>query len=274
MAEHNRNVLLRELRVLLTAIVFFSRIPIPLRSGYDQTLLAQAGRYLPLVGLIVGVVAGGTFWLSALIIPVPPAIILSMAIAVIATGAFHEDGLADTADGFGGGWTVERKLEIMKDSRVGTYGAIALVLSMLLRFHLLTAVFERLLLDAQLGGSTLSPISRTALVIVTVHLGARLVPVFVMAWLDYVRLDETSKVKPVAKSISAGSVVTACCFSVIATWTLGFLQELIGLALTLPTAALASLFFRKQIGGYTGDTLGASEQFGELVLLSVAAARF
>ncbi|TVR91914.1 MAG: adenosylcobinamide-GDP ribazoletransferase [Spirochaetaceae bacterium] len=249
---------MRELRVLLTAVVFFTRVPVPGKLLHDGDLLEEASRYLPFIGLVVGGVSAAVLWAAALILPTPVAVVLSMLAAVLMTGAFHEDGLADTVDGFGGGWTVERKLEIMKDSRLGTYGAIALLMSMLLRYVLILALIE--------SGDMLQGLS----VLVTTHIGARLAPVLVMGLLSYVRLDETSKVKPIAKSLSLASFIWAVLGAVLLSFGIGGFEALLRLILVLPTSALCALVFRKHIGGYTGDTLGASEQISELVLLGAA----
>jgi len=249
---------MRELRVLLTAVVFFTRVPVPGSLLHNGDLLEDATRYLPFIGVLVGGVSAAVLWAAALVLPVPVAVVLSMLAAVLMTGAFHEDGLADTVDGFGGGWTTERKLEIMKDSRVGTYGAIALVLSMLLRYALLLSLIEY------------REISGVLAVLVTSHIGARLAPVFVMTMLSYVRLDESSKVKPIAKSIGPLSFIVAVLGAGLLSWGIGGPGAVLRLVLVVPTAALCALAFRRHIGGYTGDTLGASEQVSELMLLGAA----
>lgn len=249
---------MRELRVLLTAVVFFTRVPVPGRLLHSGDLLEDASRYLPFVGVLVGGASAAVLWAAALVLPVPVAVVLSMLAAVLMTGAFHEDGLADTVDGFGGGWTVERKLEIMKDSRVGTYGALALLISMLLRYTLLLSLFEHRGMPGVLT------------VLITTHIGARLAPVLVMRLLSYVRLDESSKVKPIAKSISPLSLLVAVLGAALLSWGIGGSGALLRLVLVVPTAALCALAFRRHLGGYTGDTLGASEQVAELVLLGVA----
>lgn len=248
----------RELHVFLSAVGFFSRIPVPHSMVHDGSLLDSATRYLPLVGFLVGAMSAAVYGGVALALPIPVAVVLSMGAAALLTGAFHEDGLTDTADGFGGGWTVERKLEIMKDSRIGTYGAITLLLSMLLRYALLVSLSERVSLG------------EAAAVIVVVHVGARLGPVVVMMVLRYVRLDGTSKVKPVAKAISPASVLVSLVLAAGLTVAVGGVPALLPLAVVPPVALLCARFFHRHIGGYTGDTLGACEQICELALLTAA----
>ena len=115
-----------EIRLFFTALMFFTRLPCPAWVGYSESYLNHSARYFPLVGVIVGGIGGLTFWLAQLIWPPSIAVLLSMLATIAVTGAFHEDGLADSCDGFGGGWGKEQVLAIMKDSRLGTFGAIGL----------------------------------------------------------------------------------------------------------------------------------------------------
>ncbi len=111
----------RQLRLLLTAVMFYTRLPVPRWVGHSDDQLNRATVYFPLIGWLVGGVAAGVYWGAAQLWPPLVAVLLSTGAGVLLTGAFHEDGLADTCDGFGGGWTRERILTIMKDSRVGKY---------------------------------------------------------------------------------------------------------------------------------------------------------
>ena len=106
----------------LVALSFFTRIKVASFENFEQRWLNQASRYYGLVGLLIGVLSAIVFVTIAQILPLSVAIILAMITSIIITGGFHEDGLADTWDGFGGGWSIENKLAIMKDSRLGTYG--------------------------------------------------------------------------------------------------------------------------------------------------------
>ncbi|RZJ83520.1 MAG: adenosylcobinamide-GDP ribazoletransferase, partial [Massilia sp.] len=118
---------MQQLRLFFIAVQFFTRLPIPRWVGFEQEWLHHASRYFPLVGIVVGAIAAGVYAAAALIVPAPVAAVLSTAATIYATGAFHEDGFADSCDGLGGGMTRERVLAIMKDSRVGAYGAIGVV---------------------------------------------------------------------------------------------------------------------------------------------------
>ena len=124
-------------QIFWLALTFFSRIPMPSSLPYSEQRMNHAGRYFGLVGLIIGALLASFFLLIELLLPLSLSLLLTIAFGLLLTGAFHEDGLADMADGVGGGFTIERRLAIMKDSRLGTYGALALVVSMLLRYQLL-----------------------------------------------------------------------------------------------------------------------------------------
>ena len=124
-----------QLELFLTALGFFTRIPVPAWVPWSPERLNHAARYFPLVGWVVGGVGAGAFLALALVLPVSLAVILSMAVTIRLTGAFHEDGLADTFDALGGHVSRERALQIMRDSRIGTYGAAALAFDLLLRWQ-------------------------------------------------------------------------------------------------------------------------------------------
>ncbi|MGN4075305.1 adenosylcobinamide-GDP ribazoletransferase, partial [Burkholderia gladioli] len=128
-----------ECRYFFVALGYFSRVPVPRRIGYAAGDLGRAARYFPLVGVCVGALAAGVYLLAARIWPPGVAVLLSMAASLVATGAFHEDGLADSCDGFGGGYTREDVLRIMRDSRIGSFGAVALVLALALKWQALAA---------------------------------------------------------------------------------------------------------------------------------------
>ncbi|KHT59498.1 cobalamin synthase [Photobacterium gaetbulicola] len=241
----------RQGQIFLIALAFFTRIPIPADTPYSPNLLNQANRYFALVGLVVGLVSAASFWLAHLILPLSVAVIIAMAASLLLTGAFHEDGLADVFDGFGGGWRPEQKLEIMKDSRLGTYGAAALFVVLAIKWSSLTALAQ------------FSP-SLAALALFCLHGLSRAVAASLIFSYSYVRLDEQSKVKPLANEQSQQDL-----------WVLIATSFFILLFLPLPTALLLSAvlllvryacgrWFTKQLGGYTGDCLGACQQLAEV----------
>ncbi len=238
------------------ALIFFTRLPLPHAGRIEGPDLARVTWANPLVGLTVGAIAGGVFWLAGWL-GLPPfiAALLAVAASLAVTGCFHEDGLADVADGFGGGWTRARKLEIMRDSRLGTYGTAVLVMALLLRVAALAA-----LADPALAVPAL----------LAAHAGARApVPLF-MTLLPLARAEGLSAYAgpppsaSVAVSLGLGLLVLLLALG----WWDGWLALLV---LLIAGSCLGWLAMR-QIGGYTGDVLGAQEQLGEIAILLVAVA--
>jgi len=255
------------LRLLLLAVQFYTRLPVPAWVGYSDELLNQATVYFPLVGWLVGGVAASVFagsrWLFR---NDDVALLLSMVASILLTGAFHEDGFADVCDGFGGGWTQAKILEIMKDSRLGTYGATGLGLLLAGKFLALrglpaVAVAPALLLA--------HPLSRaTALTCIFSH--------------RYARANEDSKAKPVAKKMRLGELTSGLLLGVLplAAYAVRLHRPAV-LLLIIPlaiTKAVLARYFQRWIGGYTGDCLGAIQQVAEvtcyLFLLAAFAWKF
>lgn len=241
-------MLRRELEYFFGAIRFFTRLPVPAWVGHSAEALNRSARWFPAVGLVVGGI-GALVYLAALQVwPQSVAVLLSMAATLYATGAFHEDGLADTVDGLGGGWDKTRILEIMKDSRVGSYGVVATVLALLGKFTLLAALDVALVPWALLAGHALS----------------RFCAITLLAAMDYVREDQQAKAKPLATRLSTGQLLFSLLFALPALVALPWAKAVAGCAL----AALATLWlaakFKRWLGGYTGDCLGATQQLAEL----------
>lgn len=241
-------MLRRELEYFFGAIRFFTRLPVPAWVGHSTEALNRSARYFPAVGLLVGGIGALVYLGAAFLWPQPVAVLLSMAATIFATGAFHEDGLADTVDGLGGGWDKLRILEIMKDSRVGSYGVVAMVLALLGKFTLLAALDDSLVPFALLAGHALSRFCATLL----------------LATMDYVREDLLSKAKPLATRLSGGEMLVALGFVVAALVFLPPEKAIAGCVL----AALATFWlagkFKRWLGGYTGDCLGAVQQVSEI----------
>lgn len=235
-------------------LVFFTRLPLPHFEVRDRTL-ADAIWTAPLIGLIVGLTAWLAYALGSLL-GLSPSLGAALAIAtgMLVTGCLHEDGLSDTADGFGGGRTREKKLEIMRDSRIGTYGACALALSILARWSAI----------AELASPT-----HVLLGLVVAHVASRaLIPAF-MQMLPQARINGLSaSVGTLADSV----VLTALGIGGAALLLLGLKGAIIA-ALCL---AILFVAFRKlclaQIGGQSGDTIGALQQLAEITLLFAASA--
>lgn len=238
----------RELRAFLSALGYFTRCPVPDWVGHSPDGLARAARYLPAIGLLVGGFGALVFWLAQAIWSQAVAVLLSMAATIALTGAFHEDGMADTADGLGGGWDKAKILAIMKDSRVGSYGVIAIVLALLGKYTLLISL----------------PAEQVGLALIAGHALSRVCAVSLMAFMDYARDDAASKSRPVAGRLGIGALL----FALACTgWPLLFFAPAAVLA-GVGLAALATLWLagkcRRWLGGYTGDCLGAIQQLAEI----------
>jgi adenosylcobinamide-GDP ribazoletransferase len=234
-----------ELRLFFTAMVFFTRIPCSRWAGHAEDDLNRACKYFPLVGLIVGAVAAMTYFTTDILFPQPIAVLASMAATLWLTGAFHEDGLADAADGLGGGWEKEQVLTIMQDSRLGSYGALAIAMALLTKFQALTA---------------LSPVVIPAL-LVAGHALSRFCAVLVISTQQYVR--SSGKAKPLATQLSPGGLAAAAVFGLAPLLLLApfLLWALVPVGLVW---LWLSRMLQRRLGGYTGDCLGAMQQLCEL----------
>jgi adenosylcobinamide-GDP ribazoletransferase len=244
--------MIRELEVFFAALRFFTRLPVPSRVGHSEQQLEQSARYFPLVGLIVGGIGALVTVAAAQGLPPSLAILAGMAATLLVTGAFHEDGFADTVDGFGGAWQKERVLEIMKDSRIGSFGAIAISLMLLAKFNALAQI------DV-LGGMRMF-----ALALVAGHALSRFASTTLLCTLDYVRDDDNSKSKPLARRLPAGGLGLAALFGLAPCLLLTGPRVWAGVGLAAVVTVLAGAYFVRRIGGYTGDCLGAAQQLAEL----------
>ncbi|SDY58760.1 adenosylcobinamide-GDP ribazoletransferase [Hymenobacter psychrophilus] len=250
------NSLLRHhLRLLLLAVQFYTRLPIPAWVGYSDELLNKATIYFPVIGWLVGGVAAAVYAGGRLLFHQNDvALVLSLGAGILLTGAFHEDGFADTCDGFGGGWTKLRILEIMKDSRLGTYGVVGLLLLLALKLAALRGLSPA---GVSIALLVAHPLSRaTALTCIFSH--------------QYARENEDSKAKPVAKKISrmelaAGLLLGALPLLVYAGWA-GSPAALLVLVPVFAVKTYLARYFQRWINGYTGDCLGAIQQATEVTV--------
>ena len=238
---------LQALRHFLLALQFFTRIPITGRLadwvGYSPAMLRASAGHFPGVGWVVGAVAAAG---------------LATAATVWLTGAFHEDGLADTADGLGGSASKERALAIMKDSRIGSYGAVTLVLVVGLKIALTALLAER--------GAALA-----AIAVLYAHVLSRAAPLDVMWGLPYIGDADGSKSKPVAESITRESIWTGLAWALPALglmwWALGLWQIAVAIVPWMIALGQMRRLLLRRLEGFTGDTLGATQQLCELALL-------
>ncbi|EEX92226.1 cobalamin synthase [Vibrio orientalis CIP 102891 = ATCC 33934] len=238
-------------QLFMLALSFFSRIPVPASIPYSEERMNQAGRYFALVGLLLGSLCALVYCLASSVLPASVAIIIMMVFSLMLTGAFHEDGLTDMADGIGGGMTLERRLTIMKDSRIGTYGASALVMALLGKYVLL---------------SELVAFERIALFIIVAYTLSRAVAASLIYDMPYVSDADASKSKPLAQQQSKLELAVLLATGVMPC-------VLLGLPLTITLVIVVTVFrflFKRwllaRIGGFTGDCLGAAQQLSELLI--------
>ncbi len=243
-----------QLELFLLALSFFSRIPVPASTPYSDERMNRAGRYFAIVGALLGILCGLVFEASNLIFSPHISVFLTMAFSLLLTGAFHEDGLADMADGIGGGMTLERRLLIMKDSRIGTYGASALMMALLGKFVLLVELADhQSMILIWVSGYTLSRSIAASFIFDT----------------PYVADFDTSKSKPVAQKQSISELVFLIFGGLVSlVWLPVF-----SLVIVLLTMFVFRIAFKRwlmaRLGGFTGDCLGAAQQFVELLFYLV-----
>jgi adenosylcobinamide-GDP ribazoletransferase len=246
-----------EFKYFLVALQFLTRIPVKSFEGFEPAWLDRSAKYFPLVGALVGVIGAAVIVGTTPFLPQPLPMLFGLAAAIAATGAFHEDGLADTADGFGGGQTRAQRLEIMKDSRIGTYGTIVLVIMLAIKG---TALMQ------------IGPI-QMILAFIAAHAAARLPTVVAVRVMPYAGELDAAKVKPLATAVSSGELGVAVIFGLLPGLLL-LTPTTLTISLVVASAAAALLAYQSHrlIGGYTGDVLGAMEQVFETAFLVAAAA--
>ena len=255
LTDANLGTVLTDLRI---GIGFYTTLPLPLPGPIDGPAFSRASWTAPLIGVLIGALAALGYWV-AIRLNLPPfcGATIAVATSLLVTGALHEDGLADTADGFGGGATRERALDIMRDGRIGAYGTCAVAIALLLRIGAL----------ADLPNANL-----VAWALIGAHAAARgALPLF-MRWVPPARNDGLSAS---AGAPSGGHAAVAALIGFLMLWVaLGFRNALIGLVLLCVGAGVVAWLARRRIGGQTGDVLGTVEQVGECLVLLVTAARF
>ena len=238
----------KEIRIFFTAVMFLTRLPVPKSTDHSAAFMQQAPRYFPAVGWIVGGLSALAFWLFSRCVSPDIGILASMITGLLVTGCLHEDGFADVCDGMGGGWTKEKILVIMKDSRIGAYGAIGLIAILATKFLLLKEL--PFLIPA----------------IVAAHSVSRLMPVLVMKTGVYASDPDRSKTAPLAgPSVSPASMAVAILLALAPFLLLPWHFSAVILPALAVTYGMYRWFF-KWIGGYTGDCLGAIQQVSEITV--------
>lgn len=244
-----------EIRRLKVAIGFFTRIPMGTIPDFENADLDCASKYLPWIGLFLGIFMMIIFWIAYGLWNQEIASVLTISVGFLLTGCFHEDGLADVCDGFGGGFSKYDKLKIMKDSRVGTYGSIGLMVIFSIKILILAMLPMHGALFLLVIGSTLS---RTS-------------PLFLIKFCKYIEDHESSRSKPVAQSLESTGLI----FGLLAIVPI-LLWEFKIVLIAFITAIIIFLITRKlcirHVGGYTGDILGFSQQLSEASIYLVLSA--
>lgn len=242
---------MHQLRLFLIALQFLTRVPVPARIGWSPEWLSDSARYFPAVGAVVGAFGACVLGLASLWWPWPVAVGLSMLATLVLTGAFHEDGLADTCDALGGAVDRDRALAIMKDSRLGTYGVVGLVAVLGLKFAVLAQFVPALAAAALVVG----------------HAASRAIAVTMIRWLPYAGDVDASKARPLARAaaLRAWWVAWLWPLAVAAIWP-ELAREWVVAFVAAAVAGLAcARWFMRRLGGITGDCLGAAQQIAELV---------
>ena len=275
-------------RECLLAVQFFTRIPITGRLaawvGFSPDMLRASAAHFPAVGMLVGAVAAAVYAAALAALPDTPfsplvAAVLSTVATVMLTGAFHEDGLADVADGLGGSYDKQRALDIMKDSRVGAFGALALVLALLAKVALLAllgslpvlvlegddAVQATSLLSGWLGSFNGADV---CMALWAGHVVSRTLPLLLIYGLPHVGDAAASKSKPIADHIGLRRLLIGFLWCFIAIAGVFSTYHAMHLAVASSFAVLALLWmarwFQRRLGGFTGDCLGATQQVCEI----------
>ncbi len=239
----------KEIRIFFTAVMFFTRIPCPAFTDHNPEYLNRSAKYFTIIGILIGALCGLSFWLAAHVFSTSLSILLSFVVSMLLTGAFHEDGLADVCDGFGGGWTKLKILDIMKDSRVGTFGLVGLGLTMALKYAILNEI----------------PINFMVVVLISGHSISRLTSVSLIFTDEYVREDLLSKAKPLATKMSNLDYSIAALFGLLPLILLKNWWVFLTIIPLFLAKVYFSQYFKKWIGGYTGDCLGAVQQIAEVI---------
>ena len=264
------------IREFLLAVQFFTRIPVTGALaewvGFSPAMLRASAAHFPGVGVLVGAVAAGVYALLAALLPDTAyaplvAATLSTVVTVLLTGGFHEDGLADVADGLGGSYDKARALEIMKDSRVGAFGSMALVLTLLAKVALVALLGS---VDGIPDGWDEAPFKAwyVCSALFAGHVVSRTLPLLLIYWLPHVGDSAASKSKPLADQISFRSLLIAFlwCFMALAFVLLAL--EAIDLIVACSLSFIALLYmhrlFKRRLQGFTGDCLGATQQVCEI----------
>jgi adenosylcobinamide-GDP ribazoletransferase len=253
-------------RALAAAFTFLTRIPLGSFASHDPADLPRSAMYFPVVGVVVALIGGAVFGSASLLWPTSIAVALSMAGTTLVTGAFHEDALADALDGFGGGWSTDQVLSIMKDSRVGSYALVGVALTLIAKFAALAAI----------GGPSGS-IRAVTVALIAGHVCARWSSLLLIWRYPYVRPaaegERSSAGRPFVDGMTSARLLVATAIAgVITVAALGH-ASLVVFGVATGVAVVAGWYFDQRIGGITGDAVGAANQIVEVCVYLALAAR-
>jgi adenosylcobinamide-GDP ribazoletransferase len=237
----------------IAAVQFLTRVPTP-NLPYDPGALSRAVKFFPIVGLLVG---GAAALIHILLTPHLPRVVTALLVItflVVITGCLHEDGLADTADGFGGGRNREQILIILKDSRIGSYGGAALILSLGARILLLASL----------------PLAQVPLYLIAAHVLCRWTTLPLSYFLDPARSqpgqDEAGQGARIARLTTRGTLIIGSLFTLVICIAALRTHAAGAIAATVLVTVLSGLYFQQRIGGITGDCFGAANQLAEIAV--------
>ncbi|MGS0681595.1 adenosylcobinamide-GDP ribazoletransferase [Shewanella sp. 125m-7] len=239
----------RHLGAILAATSFLTRLPMPNWVAKDGAAIAQSSRWFAFVGLLIGAVAAGLLYGLTLLMGQALAVVVTLVLIILLTGAFHEDGLADLCDGFGGGWEKSRKLAIMKDSQIGAYGVLALICAFAIK---VTALIQL-------------PLTLACISLIVCHAGSRAIAGLVAVYLPYAREDSNNKTPQKDAALPFTNRFILCVSGALPLLFLPLNYALMLLAVWLVTFISLIKLMQRHIQGYTGDTLGATQQIIEIV---------
>ena len=238
------------------AQTFMTRLPSPVKLQWSEAELASSTPWFVAVGTVVGIIAAIVWQIGFHMWSQEIAALFAITASVLATGAFHEDGLADSADGIGGAFEIEKKLTIMRDSRIGTYGSVALILTIITKFSAI---------------SLLDP-GTAAGIIVGAHMLGRWTSVPLIKFNDYVREQGTGK--PFASMVTTNNVICSSVAALVLSVMCFGSMTVIVLPVVLTGLWLAQRYVRRKLGGITGDVLGAVNSLTELLVYLIMSSGF
>ncbi|MDJ1483978.1 adenosylcobinamide-GDP ribazoletransferase [Cytophagaceae bacterium YF14B1] len=252
----------KQLHLLLVAVMFYTRIPVSSWINYTEQAQKESSVYFPFIGWITAGFSILVFFVSHLVYSESISLIITFILGILLTGALHEDGFADVCDGFGGGWTKEKILEIMKDSRVGVYGVIGLIGLFTLKYALVDQLIDTF------KASNLYV--HLFFIFILAHTLSRFMALTLMYTHSYARNTPDSKIASIARPLSAKQVLFASVW-VIIPFILYIYQTTNLYIMLLPIPILLikigiGRYYQKWIGGYTGDCLGALQQVTEIAI--------